>query len=76
MIRRVVRVPIVVFGHSHKPVAESVRDGWYFNTGSWVGDPDGPARAFTHVQVLRTPTGPVARLCQWREGGAKVLAPT
>lgn len=73
-IRRIAHVPIVVFGHSHAPVAENRWGGWYFNTGSWVGDPDGPGRAFTHLRVTRTPHGPTARLCQWRDGAALELA--
>lgn len=72
-IRHIASVPIVVFGHSHAAVAERVRGGWYFNTGSWVGDPDGPGRAFTHLRVVRTAAGPNARLCQWREGGSREL---
>lgn len=69
-IRQVVRVPIVVFGHSHAPVAEQGEGGWYFNTGSWVGD---PGRSFTHLRVIRTPGGPLAHLCQWRDGASREL---
>ncbi len=73
VIRRLVRVPIVVFGHSHAAVAENSRGGWYFNTGSWVGDPDGPGRAFTHLRVLQTPQGWSPALCQWRDGASEEI---
>lgn len=76
-IRSRVKVPVVVFGHSHDPVAEQGDDGWYFNTGSWMPhDAErGLLRAFTHLVVERTEQGVKARLCQWRDGGSQVFAP-
>jgi len=77
-IRRSVRVPIVVMGHSHDPCAEVGEDGAYFNTGTWVPHGEG-LKAFTHVLIERSKTraGTVARamLCQWRDGKSQVLGP-
>lgn len=75
-IRQRVRVPFVVFGHSHDPVAEPSEDGWYFNTGAWMPhDLDrGLRRAFTHLVLERTETGVRAGLCQWREGASRAFS--
>lgn len=73
-IRRFVRAPFVVFGHTHDPIALPLEDGgWYLNTGTWVPadarDP-GP-RSFTHVVIRREGNGLRAALCQWRDGQSR-----
>ena len=63
----------VVFGHTHQPVARPLTRGrWYFNSGTWMpsGKP-GLLRCFTHVVIQHTPDGPVASLCQWRDGASR-----
>ena len=76
-IRRHVRAPFVVFGHSHKPVAlELEGGGWYFNTGAWVATEKlGLPRAFTHVLIRHSAQGPLAALRQWRDGGSHEFTP-
>ena len=67
----------VVMGHTHEPVAEPVGDGrMYFNTGTWVpsGRP-GLLRAFTHLIVRQRDSGPIAQLCQWRDGMSRSFTP-
>jgi len=68
----------VVFGHSHEPVAESVGTGgkMYFNTGTWVpnGKP-GMLRSFTHLVIRQRESGPLAQLCQWRDGTSRAFTP-
>jgi hypothetical protein len=68
---------IVVFGHTHRPVAQKLESGaWYFNIGTWVpnGRP-GLLRAFTHLVIRHTDSGPVASLCQWRDGASRPFTP-
>jgi UDP-2,3-diacylglucosamine pyrophosphatase LpxH len=62
VIRRLVRVPVVVFGHSHAAVAETQLG--YYNTGSWVPH-GGATKAFTHLLILRTKVGIRATLRRW-----------
>lgn len=78
VIRRTLRAPVVVFGHSHEPVAERLDDGWYYNTGTWVPlDRPGLSRAFTHVRILRRQgKAPSAALLQWRNGQSLAFDPT
>jgi UDP-2,3-diacylglucosamine pyrophosphatase LpxH len=68
----------VVFGHSHEPVARPVgaEGRAYFNTGTWVpsGRP-GILRSFTHLVVRHRDSGPVAELCQWRDGLSRAFTP-
>jgi UDP-2,3-diacylglucosamine pyrophosphatase LpxH len=67
----------VVFGHTHHPVARPLASGrWYFNSGTWMpsGKP-GLLRCFTHVVIRHTPEGPVAALCQWRDGASQPFTP-
>jgi UDP-2,3-diacylglucosamine pyrophosphatase LpxH len=67
----------VVFGHTHEPVAQPLDGGrMYFNTGTWLpaGRP-GLLRSFTHVIVRHTERGPVAALCQWRDGASRDFTP-
>lgn len=53
-IRERVAARIVVFGHTHEPVARRDAGGWTFNTGSWVcEDPAHRDRAFTHLRIIR-----------------------
>ena len=75
-IQQRVRVPLVVFGHSHDPVAEQIDGGWYYNTGSWMPHDGerGLLLAFTHLVVERTEEGIRARLCQWRDGASRAFA--
>jgi len=70
LIRKIARVPIVVFGHSHQALAEGHEGAMYFNTGTWM--PHNELRAFTHVMIERTERGIRARLCQWRDGASRV----
>lgn len=65
-IRELVKVPLVVMGHTHSPAAEGDGTGFYFNTGTWV--PADPEQAFTHVCIQRTEHGARAELRQWRDG--------
>jgi UDP-2,3-diacylglucosamine pyrophosphatase LpxH len=71
-IRRIVRAPFIVFGHSHDPVAQPLEEGaWYFNTGTWVAaERPGLLHSFTHLLIRRLEDGPRAQLCQWRNGGS------
>jgi hypothetical protein len=69
-IRRRLRVPLVVMGHTHQPLIESDGAGGYLNTGHWVAQD--PEHAFTHVRILRTEAGVRAWLCQWRGGASRV----
>ena len=76
-IRRLVRAPIVVFGHAHEAAEERLEDGgWYFNTGTWVAERKERVRqAFTHLRIRRTPDGPRPELCQWRKGRSLAFRP-
>jgi UDP-2,3-diacylglucosamine pyrophosphatase LpxH len=65
-IARLLKVPFVVFGHSHRAVMEETREqsaapSWYFNTGSWTSGPHG----LTHVCILRETVGIKAELRRW-----------
>lgn len=68
----------VVFGHTHEPVARTLGNEGraYFNTGTWVpsGRP-GILRAFTHLVVKHRDSGPIAELCQWRDGLSRAFTP-
>jgi UDP-2,3-diacylglucosamine pyrophosphatase LpxH len=78
-IRRRVHARFVVMGHTHAPQAVPLGDGgMYFNTGTWVqhDDPapgDTHAHAFTHVRILHEDTGPVAALCEWKDGASREI---
>jgi UDP-2,3-diacylglucosamine pyrophosphatase LpxH len=76
-IRGHVRAPFVVFGHSHQPLAVPLAGGgMYFNTGTWVAtEKPGLLRSFTHLVIQIAESGPVARLCQWRDGKSREFAP-
>lgn len=68
----------VIFGHTHEPVARPVGAAGktYFNLGTWLpsGRP-GMLRAFTHLVVRHRESGPVAELCQWRDGQSRAFTP-
>ena len=70
LIRKLARVPIVVFGHSHKAGAVGTEGAMYFNTGTWM--PHNELKAFTHLLIERTEQGAKARLCQWRDGASRL----
>lgn len=75
-IRRLVRTPIVVFGHAHEAAMERAEDGWYFNTGTWVAERKEQLRhAFTHLRIRFGPDGPRPELCQWRKGRSLAFHP-
>lgn len=77
LIRRHVRAPFVVFGHSHNPVAVPLENGgMYFNTGTWVAtEKPGVKNAFTHVLIQHGDEGVEASLCQWWAGQSRTYAP-
>ncbi|MEZ4359785.1 MAG: hypothetical protein R3B48_06360 [Kofleriaceae bacterium] len=68
-IRRVVDVPLVVFGHTHDPRELPLEGaGVYVNTGTWLpASRPGILRSFTHV-LVRTHNGAKAEVRQWRDG--------
>lgn len=55
-VARLMRVPFVVFGHTHRPTMEAApacaeqASSWYFNTGSWTHAGE---VGLTHVCILR-----------------------
>jgi UDP-2,3-diacylglucosamine pyrophosphatase LpxH len=58
------KVPFVVFGHTHQPVVAPThenQEAWYFNTGSWTSAGD---VGLTHVCILRH-AKPKAELRRW-----------
>lgn len=72
-LRRRVRAPFFIFGHTHDPQAVPLEGGgWLFNTGTWVPDEGshGRAQAFTHVMIRHEADGLRASLCQWRDGAS------
>jgi hypothetical protein len=71
IIRASVRVPIVVFGHSHDPEFTDGADGLYVNTGTW--SQHAGLQAFTHLVIERTGTGIRAALCQWTDGRSRPI---
>ncbi|MBX3158204.1 MAG: hypothetical protein KF773_19710 [Deltaproteobacteria bacterium] len=74
-IRRIVDVPVVVFGHTHDPRWQPLRSGGlYLNAGTWLpATKPGLRRSFTHVLIEPPVAGapapkPKVELRQWREG--------
>ncbi|MDQ3368673.1 MAG: hypothetical protein M3680_24860 [Myxococcota bacterium] len=70
-IRKLVDVPVVVFGHTHDPRWQPLRaGGLYVNAGTWLpATKPGLRRSFTHVLIQPREAGaPVIELRQWREG--------
>lgn len=65
-IRRILRAPFVVFGHSHSAERVPLREGGtYFNTGTWMGDDE--AHGFPHL-VIHGRLELRAELRRWCEG--------
>ena len=70
-IRKLVDVPVVVFGHTHDPRWQTLRaGGLYVNAGTWLAaTKPGIRRCFTHVLIEpRDGAAPRVELRQWREG--------
>jgi hypothetical protein len=70
-IRKLVDVPVVVFGHTHDPRWQPLRSGGlYVNAGTWLAaTKPGLRRCFTHVLIEpRDGDAPRVELRQWREG--------
>ncbi len=70
-LRGIVDVPVVVFGHTHDPRWQVLRDGGlYVNAGTWLpATRPGLRRSFTHVLIVPRAEGkPVVELRQWRDG--------
>jgi len=70
-LRKLVDVPVVVFGHTHDPRWQKLRSGGvYVNAGTWLpATRPGLRRSFTHVFIAPAPGGPpLCELRQWREG--------
>jgi UDP-2,3-diacylglucosamine pyrophosphatase LpxH len=70
-IRKLVDVPVVVFGHTHDPRWQTLRSGGlYVNAGTWLpATRPGLRRCFTHVLIEpRDGAAPRVELRQWREG--------
>jgi hypothetical protein len=72
-ITRLMGAPVVVFGHSHVPLARRLgRRGWYFNTGSWAGGSE-RSSAFTHLLLRHAGTNVRASLCRWQSNESREL---
>ncbi len=55
-ICRILDVPVIVFGHHHRPDVRQLREGGlYMNSGAWVNT--GLAANHAHVTVVRRPDG-------------------
>ena len=70
-LRRHVDAPVVVFGHTHDPRWQPLRNGGvYANSGTWLpATRPGLRRSFTHVLIQPRPgLSPRCELRQWREG--------
>lgn len=70
-IRKLVDAPVIVFGHTHDPRWQPLRDGGlYVNSGTWLpATRPGLRRSFTHVLIQpRVQGNPLVELRQWREG--------
>jgi UDP-2,3-diacylglucosamine pyrophosphatase LpxH len=67
-IAGLLKVPFVIFGHSHIPWMERAKsegergDSWYFNTGSWTST---STTGLTHVCILVDESAPKAELRRW-----------
>jgi hypothetical protein len=70
-IRKLVDVPVVVFGHTHDPRWQPLRSGGlYVNAGTWLpATRPGLRRSFTHVLIEPVEGHPPrVELRQWRDG--------
>jgi UDP-2,3-diacylglucosamine pyrophosphatase LpxH len=75
-IRKRMAAKIVVFGHTHEPVAQQEEGGWTFNTGSWVPDGVDNDRAFTHLRIVRGAKDRLhATLRRWTKGRSIPFVP-
>ena len=76
-LRKLIDVPIVVFGHTHDPRWQRLRSGGvYLNTGTWLpATRPGLRRSFTHAFISPSASGgaPTVELRQWREGTSQVF---
>jgi UDP-2,3-diacylglucosamine pyrophosphatase LpxH len=72
-ITKLVGAPVVVFGHSHIPLARRLgKRSWYFNTGSWAGGAD-RSGAFTHLVLTHVGRHVRAALCRWQGDQSREL---
>ena len=75
-IRKRMAAKIVVFGHTHEPVAQQEDGGWTFNTGSWVPDGADNGQAFTHLRIVRGAKDRLhATLRRWTKGRSIPFVP-
>jgi UDP-2,3-diacylglucosamine pyrophosphatase LpxH len=73
-LRRHVDAPAIVFGHTHDPRWQPLRNGGvYVNSGTWLpATRPGLRRSFTHVRIQPRPgSAPVCELRQWRDGASQ-----
>jgi hypothetical protein len=64
-LQRLIDTPLVVFGHSHRAMAQQLlTGGWYVNSGTWVGD-GSQAMDFSHLRLLRESDAVQVSLCRW-----------
>lgn len=73
-LRRHVDAPVIVFGHTHDPRWQPLRNGGvYVNSGTWLpATRPGLRRSFTHVLIQpRAGLAPRCELRQWRESGSQ-----
>lgn len=72
-ISGMMQTPLVVFGHSHVPLARRLqRSAYYFNSGSWAGGAERRG-AFTHLVLQRTAGNVRASLCRWHANESREL---
>lgn len=70
-IHKIVRAPLIVFGHSHEAERVALDDGAvYYNTGTWMDG--GGAHVGTHLVVL-SEEAPYAELRRWQNNAAVKL---
>jgi hypothetical protein len=70
-LRKLVDAPVIVFGHTHDPRWQPLRNGGlYINSGTWLpATRPGLRRSFTHILIQpRAEKLPLVELRQWREG--------
>ena len=70
-LRKLVDAPVIVFGHTHDPRWQPLRNGGlYLNSGTWLpATRPGLRRSFTHILIQpRADQLPLVELRQWREG--------
>jgi UDP-2,3-diacylglucosamine pyrophosphatase LpxH len=75
-IRKLVDAPVIVFGHTHDPRWQPLRNGGlYINSGTWLpATRPGLRRSFTHCLIQpREDALPIVELRQWREGTSQLF---